>query len=67
MERKYSLWSGDKFVLNLGRWALWKESFNQISMGSVPGDFEDETRLMAKEGMGVMQKIEDQMKAPSQT
>ena len=38
MEQRYSLWSGDIFVVDLDRWALWKDPFRRISMGSVPED-----------------------------
>ena len=58
IERKHSLWVGDRFVVNLDRWALWKDTFHQISNGSVLGDFEDETRAMAQDAVEVMQKLE---------
>ena len=59
IECKSSIWAGDTYVLSLDRWAFWKESFYQISLGTVPGDFEDDTKAMAKDAVEVMQKIED--------
>ena len=59
LECKSSIWAGDTYVVNLDRWILWKESFRQISLESVPGEFEDDTKAMAEDAVEVMQKIED--------